>query len=54
MFKRSLHLCASATPANNDFYRLQLDPTTNLLTFDIVPVGSVTEAPAGAVDIFLG
>ncbi len=44
----------SATPANNDFYRLQLDPTTNLLTFDIVPVGSVTEAPAGAVDIFLG
>ncbi len=40
--------------ANNDYYRLQLAPSTNTLTFDIVPTSAVTEAPAGAVDIFLG
>ena len=44
----------SATPANNGFYRVSLAPAAALLTFDRVPTGAVTEAPAGAVDIYLG
>jgi hypothetical protein len=44
----------SATPANNGFYRLQLDPEDDTLTFDLVPLGAVTENPVGAVDIYVG
>jgi hypothetical protein len=43
-----------ATPANNGFYRLQIDPVAKILTFDLVPLGAVTETPAGAVDIYVG
>ena len=42
------------TPANEGFYRLSVDPIATQLTFDIVPVGSATEAPAGAVDVYMG
>ena len=42
------------TPANEGYYRLSLAPTANLLTFDIVPTGAATEAPAGAVDVYMG
>ena len=41
-------------PLNEDFYRLSVDPIATQLTFDIVPVGSITEAPAGAVDVYMG
>ena len=44
----------SADPDNNGYYRIGLDPDTNLLTFDVVPSGATTEAPAGAVDIYFG
>jgi hypothetical protein len=43
-----------ATPANNGFYRLQIDPVAKILTFDLVPLGAATETPAGAVDIYVG
>lgn len=43
-----------ATTANNEYYRLSIDPTSTTLTFDRVPVGSASETPAGAVDVYLG
>lgn len=39
---------------NNGYFRIGIDPTTNLLTFDIVPSGASSESPAGAVDIYFG
>ena len=42
------------TPANEGFYRISITPTADDLTFDIVPVGSVTEAPTGVVDVYMG
>jgi len=44
----------SATPANNGWYRISVTPTATLLTFGIVPTGAATEAPAGAVDVYMG
>lgn len=43
-----------ATAANNEYYRLSADPSATTLTFDRVPVGSASETPAGAVDVYLG
>lgn len=43
-----------ATVANNGWYRLSATPTAGVLAFDRVPVGSATETPAGAVDVYLG
>lgn len=40
--------------ANEGFYRVSLAPTPTLLTFDIVPVGSSNETPAGLGDIYVG
>jgi hypothetical protein len=42
------------TPANEGFYRISISPATNLITFDIVPVGSASETPAGSADIYMG
>jgi hypothetical protein len=41
-------------PLNEGFYRISITPTATTLTFDIVPVGAVTEAPATAVDVYMG
>lgn len=43
-----------ATAANNGWYRLSVDPTAALLTFDVVPSGSASETPAGDVDVYHG
>ena len=41
-------------PTSEGFYRLSLDPTATLMTFDIVPAGAVTDTPAGLADIYVG
>lgn len=41
-------------PTSEGFYRISLDPTATLLTFDIVPVGAVTDTPAALADIYIG
>ena len=43
-----------ATPANNGFYRLSINPVADDLTFDIVPAGAATEAPTTAIDVYMG
>jgi len=41
-------------PTSEGFYRIAITPTATLITFDIVPVGAVTDTPAGAMDIYMG